>query len=162
MPEDSTPKRPIGLSDVLFGSTVFPIVVVVIFVAVDRLVDSPRIVPYPLNLLGFAFWLANITLALRCYAVVRRLPYQPGLVTWGPWAYVRHPIYSAALLLSFGLAVLVGTLLLFVGFLLHFLIDGYIGPVIEERRLKKRFPKEYERYASRVPRTFPRIRRFRS
>lgn len=79
------------------------------------------------------------------------------LTTSGPYAYTRNPLYFGSVVLAAGLAIAARSawivLLLAIVFLVVYL------PVIrsEEAFLRARFP-EYEDYARRVPRFFPRLR----
>lgn len=149
-------KRPISLHDVIFGSTGFPLILVAIFYAVDNWIRSPTAVAHPLNLLGIVFVLAGVALSSWCFTVVRTLSHEPVLVSWGPWAHVRHPIYLAGLLINLGITLIIGTLLLIVQFVGHTLLEIFGAP-LEERSLRKSMP-EYEEYAKRVPAWIPRIR----
>jgi len=77
------------------------------------------------------------------------------LVTSGPYAMVRNPMYLGIILIGFGvvLTVLKGWvfLLFLCGFLLRYL---YLFPK-EEKILMDSFGKEYADYVSGVPRIFP-------
>ena len=79
------------------------------------------------------------------------------LRTNGPYAIMRHPIYTGLF------AMLVGTVLLNgLGASLGFLIVGvaFLAPriPIEERAMSRAFPDEYARYRERVPRLVPGLR----
>jgi protein-S-isoprenylcysteine O-methyltransferase Ste14 len=83
----------------------------------------------------------------------------PGrLITEGIYGYVRHPRY-----LEIGLVL--ASIALFVNYLAIYLILAAYMPVIyfvillEERELRERFGKEYERYCQKVPRFIPRARK---
>ena len=67
------------------------------------------------------------------------------LVTSGPYARLRHPIYTGALCVSLGLAIVSGLLSAFVGFAL--LILAYIRKIaLEERLLANAFGPEFIQY----------------
>lgn len=70
------------------------------------------------------------------------------LVTSGPYAYVRHPIYSGVLLAMFGTALTVGWwwLLLFVFFGAYFIYSA----TQEEKRMMREFPSQYPEYKKRT------------
>ena len=77
------------------------------------------------------------------------------LVAAGPYAWVRNPIYIAALLIVIGEAWLFLSLplLMYAGALgagFHLLVVGY-----EEPTLRHRFDSEYDEYRSRVARWIP-------
>ncbi len=81
------------------------------------------------------------------------------VVATGPYRWVRHPIYLAALLVVLGEAWLFLSLPLVIyaasmaiGF--HLFVIGY-----EERTLRRRFGDAYLEYRRRVPRWLPRLSR---
>jgi protein-S-isoprenylcysteine O-methyltransferase Ste14 len=124
--------------------------------------------------LGFAFaviyfWLAHPTwrfLALGALLIVPGLLLRAiasghvrkneALATSGPYAYTRNPLYFGSLLIGMGFSIAarswwVGLALVVMFFLIYL-------PVIraEEAYLRSTFP-EFEDYARRVPRMFPRF-----
>src|ERR1700683_1552225 len=78
------------------------------------------------------------------------------LPTSGPYAYTRNPLYLGSLLIGGGFAVAARSW--WVGVALVVMFFAIYLPVIqgEEKFLRERFP-EFEEYARRVPRMFPRI-----
>jgi protein-S-isoprenylcysteine O-methyltransferase Ste14/Flp pilus assembly pilin Flp len=101
-------------------------------------------------LLGVA-WMLVAALALgRCFGV---LPEARGLVTHGPYRFVRHPLYlgeftaMAGLLIASPSARNLGAGAVFAGAQL-------LRMRLEERALTREFP-EYAAYASRTPRVIP-------
>ena len=102
------------------------------------------------------FWASKRALG-RNWSVVARTRADHELVTSGPFAYVRHPIYGALFVWLIAMAVAFG----------HYwgLIPGiplyWIGTVLrireEERLLGARFGAAYEAYAQRVKRFVPGI-----
>lgn len=71
------------------------------------------------------------------------------LIERGPYAYVRHPIYSGFLLMTLGTAVFSGLAGAFVIFAIVFL-GFWFKSRQEERLLIKHFPEAYPRYKKRV------------
>lgn len=126
--------------------------------------------------LGFAFavfyfWLAQPTwrfLVLGALLVVPGLLIRAlasghvrkneALATSGPYAYTRNPLYLGSLLIGVGFAV--ASRSWWVGIVLVVMFFAIYVPVIrgEEKFLQEKFP-EFEDYARRVPRVFPRIGR---
>jgi protein-S-isoprenylcysteine O-methyltransferase Ste14 len=143
--------------DVIFGSVGSTIIFIGIFYVVDFWLQSPLLVFYPLNLIGIVFIAPGLALASWCFKVVLALSEQPVLVTWGPWAHVRHPIYLAGILINLGGAMIIGTALLFVELIGRTVLE-ILGVLIEERKLRKRFPEECEDYIRRVPSWIPSLR----
>ncbi len=81
------------------------------------------------------------------------------LVTTGPYAYVRHPLYLANFLIGLGVCVIIGVAWVFIVYLAYFLIQYISIVVAEENSLSTQFKEEYEAYASQVPRFIPKLRR---
>ena len=78
------------------------------------------------------------------------------LATSGPYAYTRNPLYLGSLLIGVGFAVAARSW--WVGVALVVMFFAIYLPVIrdEENFLRQKFP-EFEEYARRVPRMFPRL-----
>lgn len=76
------------------------------------------------------------------------------LVTSGPYASVRHPIYSADIVLSWGLFFAFPSLRLLVTVVWATTIFVYWAK-LEEEALVAKFGEEYRSYRSRVPMLFP-------
>ncbi len=124
--------------------------------------------------LGFAFailyfWLARPTVqsillgaalvipGLLVRAVASgQLQKNEQLATAGPYAYTRNPLYLGSLILSIGFALAARSWWIIAGILILFF--AIYLPVIrgEEVFLRERFP-QFEDYARRVPRLFPRV-----
>lgn len=124
--------------------------------------------------LGFVFallyfWLARPTwraMALGALLVVPGLLIRAlasghvrkneALATSGPYAYTRNPLYLGSLLMGVGFAVSARSW--WVGLALVVMFFAIYIPVIrdEEAFLRQKFP-EFEQYARRVPRIFPRL-----
>jgi protein-S-isoprenylcysteine O-methyltransferase Ste14 len=81
------------------------------------------------------------------------------LVVTGPQRYVRHPLYSAVILLIVGWWLFLDySFLLFAAFILLLWFNFVVAP-LEEKELKALFGVEYESYASKTPRFIPSFRR---
>jgi protein-S-isoprenylcysteine O-methyltransferase Ste14 len=76
------------------------------------------------------------------------------LITNGPYAFVRHPIYSGLLLMILGTAVYSGTLDVFLLFGLFFVGARYKA-YKEEKLLVTYFPNSYPSYVKRVKALVP-------
>lgn len=107
--------------------------------------------------LGFAFVFAGFAIAVWARITLGR--YWSGVITFkeghkvidtGPYALVRHPIYTGWFLMMLGSAIVAGTLDAFAGvelLLLAFLIKLHR----EERLLTTELGDEYRKYMAKVP-----------
>jgi protein-S-isoprenylcysteine O-methyltransferase Ste14 len=116
-----------------------------------------------------SFWLARPTWRSLALGVLVVLPglliralasghvrKNEALATSGPYAYTRNPLYLGSLLIGIGFAVAARRWEVGVGLVIMF-FAVYL-PVMrnEEVFLRQRFP-EFDEYAQRVPRLFPRL-----
>jgi len=81
--------------------------------------------------------------------------YPSRLVTEGPYARVRHPRYVQMMLAVLAYALFANYLAGYLTVLICAVL-GYFLVLVEEKELCGRFGTEYEAYANRVPRFFPR------
>ena len=77
-----------------------------------------------------------------------------GIVMGGPYKLVRHPMYSAALVISLGLACVVQSLAFFFVFCIYFVLIILLIPA-EEEGLRRAYGEQYIAYQQRVKRLFP-------
>jgi protein-S-isoprenylcysteine O-methyltransferase Ste14 len=77
------------------------------------------------------------------------------LVTTGPYASLRHPLYFGTLLCGVGVCMIHGSLLVFAGFLISFILWYAFVIRREERRLFARWPGDHASYRQAVPLLFP-------
>lgn len=80
------------------------------------------------------------------------------LVTTGPYAFMRNPIYLANFFIGLGLVVLAEAFFLLPGYLVIFGLPYRHIVRQEESFLRIQFGAEFERYCRIVPRWFPRWR----
>lgn len=83
-----------------------------------------------------------------------------GLVTGGAFSFVRHPTYLAHTLMFGGVFLLSGIMAAWFVTLLDFLVANAVIIPLEEKELLERFGEEYVQYKDRVPRYFPRMRKY--
>ena len=152
------PRRPIGFDDVFWGSLGFPMLVVGVFFGIDLWLQSPTLMSLPMNLFGVPLIALGLLLTSWSFKTILAIPRNAVLVTSGPWAHVRHPIYLTGFIMGLGCAIAIGTTTMFVGFIIHLLLDILASAFVEERGLRRRLPSEYAEYACRVPRWIPRVR----
>ena len=107
---------------------------------------------------GAAVWLfvASASALGANWSLVARTLSDHSLVTSGPFARVRHPIYAAMLLFLLGLAVAFGHEAHLIVALPLFLIGTFIRTHSEERLLKAQFGGAFDDYARTTPALIPR------
>jgi protein-S-isoprenylcysteine O-methyltransferase Ste14 len=130
--------------------------------------------PYPGNLgdvlltrtplhgwIGFALALTGLLVAIWARQVLGRnwsasvvVKDKHELVTSGPYARIRHPIYTGLLLMLLGSAVSLGTRAAFLGFMLC-LLSCWIKLRQEEMLMIRVFPDSYPAYRTRTKRLVP-------
>ncbi len=140
-------ERAVSLVAVLF------LAAAIVALAFLRVLFAHGPVPIALQVLAIALLLwARVTFGLRSFHAVAN-PTEGGLVTRGPYRFIRHPIYAAVLLftavgvlshpsaasLSLGAVVVIGTALRI---------------WTEERLVTRRYP-EYVDYAKHTRRLVP-------
>ena len=125
--------------------------------------------------IGFSLWPLNpfilgvaviLTIAGLSFAVWARLhlgKYWSGRITLkvdhrviqtGPYAWVRHPIYSGLILALLGTAISRGTVQAFLGF--AFMLVSFLRKLtLEENWLRSHFGTEYQLYQKRVRALIP-------
>jgi protein-S-isoprenylcysteine O-methyltransferase Ste14 len=80
------------------------------------------------------------------------------LITHGPFAYSRNPIYLAATFIWLGWAIFYGSVLMLILAVVGWTFFKYLKVPQEERGLEARFGEVYRGYCRRVPRWIGRIR----
>lgn len=111
-----------------------------------------------LCVLGIAFSLWSIVTLGRHYDLVLEVHQDHELVRRGPYALVRHPVYTGLGLHFAGACLATGNLLLIAGTLLVSYPAFYARARAEERLLRDQFGADYEAYAREVPMLVPRLR----
>ena len=101
---------------------------------------------------AFAVW-ARATLGSNWSSMVT-VKQDHELILRGPYAMVRHPIYSGLLLALTGTAIAVGEVRAFIGLGLAF-IGFLLKAAAEEKFMREEFSTEYARYCERVRRLIP-------
>lgn len=83
----------------------------------------------------------------------------PVLITWGPYAYVRNPLYAGNALMGLGWSMMVswGWVGAFVAAFM--ILYSFIVIPAEEEFLQEKFGEDYSRYKDKVPALIPSIRR---
>jgi protein-S-isoprenylcysteine O-methyltransferase Ste14 len=136
----------------------------VLLVVLSSFVIPPNVTARWLDLLGLA--LLNLGLLVRLWAVgyagggTRSYKLRAArLVTGGPYAYVRNPIYLGNLLVGLGVVGVAGSWVALAVLVVVFSIEYGAIVSLEEEFLTRTFGDAYREYAARVPRWLPRLRR---
>ncbi|MBO6258623.1 MAG: isoprenylcysteine carboxylmethyltransferase family protein [Succinivibrio sp.] len=79
------------------------------------------------------------------------------LVTSGPYAVCRNPMHLGLVLFYLGISCAINSLYSLLFPLTVFLVASVAAVFIDEPRLKRDFGVEYDRWAAKVPRFWPRI-----
>jgi protein-S-isoprenylcysteine O-methyltransferase Ste14 len=81
------------------------------------------------------------------------------LVTQGPYAYLRNPLYAGNLLIYFGISIMANSLFPYLQIIgiLYFYLQYYYIILEEEDFLKKKFKDKYEDYIKSVNRFIPKF-----
>lgn len=148
---------------VLIGSGIYvmimlPIIGILVSMAMDNLLNLPKIIPPPYNLVvapiflivGFfwAIW-ANIEIYKRGNGspVPFKDTHTLNVVSSGPYKYTRNPMIFGYVLIWIGLGILINSFFLTVGFSLIILILLILVVKLwEEKNLEKRFGSQYLEY----------------
>ena len=80
------------------------------------------------------------------------------MITEGPYARVRHPMYTVLNMFSFGISLLTANLLI-IGFATLVLLPFPLVAKKEEQMLLQTFGEEYAKYMEKTGRFFPKLRR---
>jgi protein-S-isoprenylcysteine O-methyltransferase Ste14 len=101
------------------------------------------------------FWAAGVIPKYRTLVLDA-----PVLVTWGPYAFIRNPLYAGNALLGCGWSLMAGPFWLPVFAVAYFAIYSLVIIPYEERFLLKKFQDEYASYRSVTPAMVPNILKF--
>jgi protein-S-isoprenylcysteine O-methyltransferase Ste14 len=120
--------------------------------------DAVRLVALSLIIggIGFALW-AMFTLG-RHYDLVLEVHADHQLVRTGPFAWVRHPLYTGISVHYLGACLATGNVVLALGTIFVSLPTLVARARAEERLLREQLGPEYERYAREVPMLVPGLR----
>jgi protein-S-isoprenylcysteine O-methyltransferase len=101
--------------------------------------------------ISFAIW-ARVNLG-RNWSSRPAMKEQHELVTTGPYAYVRHPIYTGILLAALGTAIM--SSIFGIGMLIFISIFFALRINKEEKMMLELFPKRYPEYQKHTKRLLP-------
>ena len=141
---------------------VYPLVAVIFLVA--RTTERQLLLGLPIVLLGefIRLWADGYVGHVK----VNRTQHQRGdakigqLITAGPYAYVRHPLYLGTFIIGLGFCIIVGNLWVGLAALTFFLLIYQWRMTKEEEILKYEWGEVFARYRRSVPRWLPSGRRY--
>jgi protein-S-isoprenylcysteine O-methyltransferase Ste14 len=111
-----------------------------------------------LGLIGFGLWTWTQAALGKEWSPQLQLGEQHRLVTSGPYAWVRHPMYLAMFAVAIALALLSSNWC-FVLFAAAMIVGFVVRAPREERMMVEAFGEEYKTYMQGTGRFFPRPRR---
>jgi protein-S-isoprenylcysteine O-methyltransferase Ste14 len=111
-----------------------------------------------LSAVGIVFSIWSIVTLGRHYDLVLEVHAGHQLVRGGPFAWVRHPVYTGLALHFLGACLATGNVLLLIGTLFVTLPAFYARARAEETLLREQFGSEYDRYMDEVPMLVPGLR----
>jgi protein-S-isoprenylcysteine O-methyltransferase Ste14 len=114
---------------------------------------SPQLVTIVLQVIAIALlvW-ARITFGRRSFHAAAN-PTEGGLVTSGPYRYIRHPIYTAACLFCWA-SIITHLSLITAAFGLMVFLGSITRMLAEERLVQERYP-QYLEYSKKTKRMLP-------
>lgn len=83
------------------------------------------------------------------------------LATEGPYALTRNPLYFGNFVLGLGIAIAGNNFASYLIFFVFYLMFFPFLMIVEHKRLKKKFGKEYEEWSKKSNSFFPKIKRLR-
>jgi len=117
------------------------------------------VIPPPYSYTGAIVMLLGLGLMIWTARVFRKagtgFQLQGGgsiLVTSGPFRFSRNPMYLGMLVWLIGLAVLLGSLIVFIFPIIFFLLAHFLLIPIEERKMEQLFGQQFIEYRQRVRR----------
>ncbi len=108
--------------------------------------------------LGFFFILAGIFFRAWSSGYINK---DNELAKDGPYALTKNPLYFGNFILGIGIAISCNHLWAYIIFIIYYLMFFPFLMVIEHRRLKKKFKKEYIEWSKKSNSFFPKIKRIK-
>lgn len=140
-----------------------PLWAIALLIAFYFLSDLPPFVALPLwrsQIIGAALVVVGVLIPAIAITLFRRAGTEVSptsktnakLVTTGPYAFTRNPMYSGVIIASLGVALFFGRRLMFLTPLIVFLITNFVLIPFEEAKMRRQFGAEFDAYTKRVRR----------
>ena len=113
-----------------------------------------RWVGFALGLLSLVFWIWTQAALGKQWSPQLQLREEHHLVTTGPYARIRHPLYTAMIGYGVGVALVTANWV-FVAFALMVVVGSIARAPKEEEMMLQEFGEEYKAYIQRTGRFFP-------
>ena len=134
-----------------FALLILVIAILYLLISANLLSPSPLIIAGQLSAIALGIWARRSFLGGRFS--IHAEPVERPLLSIGPYRFIRHPMYTAALLLVWS-SILGHFSLLNVGIGLIVTVNIAIRIVTEERFLRTRYP-DYAEYSRKTRRIIP-------
>ena len=144
----------VGPTGLLFGAAIL-----VFLWLMDRSLGPVRILnrPEPVRMVGYSLIAVWLCWHFWCMNTIRQWWFHDRLCTNGPYRFVRHPIYAGGVLLgSLGISLLFNSWIVLLQPVILFAIYSFLVRK-EETMMTAVFGEEYQRYAAKTGRLFPRL-----
>jgi protein-S-isoprenylcysteine O-methyltransferase Ste14 len=157
----------------VFSILILPFMVIVViplFILLFTVYRFSWKLDFPLILLPTIFGFILIIFGIYLLIITIKLFYDSGkgtlapwdppknLVIIGPYKYIRNPMISAVLLVLLGEAMITGSVILCIWFVIFIIINIIYIIYSEEPELIKRFGNDYIRYKNTVPMFVPKLK----
>ena len=148
-----------SLKEIILRPPVIGLFYLVVAYFIDLIFDVYRIISYPYTLIGVLFLMFGFFIATKALKVFNKVgttkdPFgEPtALGTEGVFKYSRNPMYVGLVSITFGIAILFGSIVFFLAPLKLFLTLNFYFIPKEEKKLEKIFGKNYLDYKKKVRR----------
>ena len=134
-----------------FALLILIVAILYLFISGNLISTSPFVIGIQLIAVALTIW------ARRSFQVnqfnIRSEPKEGRLISKGPYRYIRHPMYAAALLLVWsGILVHLTLVTLIVGLIVT--IELSVRIIVEEQSLRAHFP-GYQEYSNQTKKIIP-------
>ncbi|WP_407149152.1 methyltransferase family protein [Bradyrhizobium sp. ORS 86] len=139
---------------------IWTLIYLVVGAALSWWLGWPALPGLPIPLLGIALVVIAFIAPVWAFLLFRRegteieptSPTNRALVTSGPYAFTRNPMYSGLVLLALGIAIWVGAWPMLIAPVAVFATANWVHIPFEEAKMRRQFGAAYDDYVARVRR----------